>query len=132
MRRRGGYLLGMGLSATRRRTVASHVLRSAVLAPVLIVVTEIEGRIGRDELSAAPALHVAGSDEWSPSRTLSLVIAAIASRSRRTSRSLTLTSMLRAATLCLQLRAARYGADLHGLAGHLSRWSDTIVLTGCR
>lgn len=105
----------MELLATSGRTIAGHMLRAVVLVTVVVIVTQVEGCVGRDVLTAAPALHVASSHERRPSFTLGPVIRAIPTSSSRPTRTVTLPSVLIAApvtsTRVDQRWAARLGTD---------------------
>lgn len=112
----------MKLSATSSCAITADVLRSAVLAAVVVVVTEIPRRTGSDVVTASPALDVASSHERRPSCALSLVLGTVPPLLPRPSSLVLRPRVGGAARGVCQLGAARLSADLHAALALLRAW----------
>jgi hypothetical protein len=60
-----------------RRSVASPMLRAAILAPVKIVMTKIPVHARLDQFTAARAGDIAGLDQWPPLCTQVLMVCTV-------------------------------------------------------
>lgn len=100
------------------RAVAARVLRTAVHAAVLVVMTEVERLAGTYAFPAAPATNFAPSDRIDPSRSFASVRASVPALGRAAAGSLELALMISAAGSRSDPGTTADSADAHPLARH--------------